>query len=147
MLKHSALALMSRPLLKAILLRDVDVLGKLAHTELSAESSLERLAGFKAYLAFLRRHDLVRTDLTLEEQTYLVSAIFMGCLLIKGWVPDDIAQSDERIAEMIAEAGHHSLETDREVPSEELEAIFPAFIEYLTRDAEITKQRFLQSLE
>src|SRR5947209_15600406 len=33
LLKHSALALLERPLLKAVLLRDMDVLGKLAHSE------------------------------------------------------------------------------------------------------------------
>ena len=45
-LKHSALALMKRPLLKAALLRDMDVLGKLALSEHSSAAYTERLEGF-----------------------------------------------------------------------------------------------------
>jgi AcrR family transcriptional regulator len=46
LLKHSALALMQRPLMKAVLLRDMDVIGKLAHSEQASAAYLERLAGF-----------------------------------------------------------------------------------------------------
>ncbi|HEY7414095.1 MAG TPA: helix-turn-helix domain-containing protein, partial [Ktedonobacteraceae bacterium] len=46
MLKYTALALMKRPLLKAILLRDMEVIGKLAHSDLSSADFAERLAGF-----------------------------------------------------------------------------------------------------
>src|SRR5215468_218966 len=56
-LKHSALALMKRPLLKAVFLRDMDVLGKLARRDYSSAVYTERLTGFKTYLEFLREHD------------------------------------------------------------------------------------------
>jgi AcrR family transcriptional regulator len=67
-IKCSALALMQRPLLKATLLGDMDVLGKLAQREHSNADYIERLAGFTTYLEFLRQRELVRTDLSLQAQ-------------------------------------------------------------------------------
>src|SRR6266705_185092 len=49
LLKHSALALMQRPLLKAVIVRDRDVLGNLIEREQSNDTSVEVLAGFTAY--------------------------------------------------------------------------------------------------
>src|SRR6266699_4283293 len=46
LLKHAALALMQRPLLKAVLLRDTAVFGKLVQREQSSALSAEVLAGF-----------------------------------------------------------------------------------------------------
>ena len=66
LLKYSALALMQRPLMKAVLLRDLDVIGKLAHSEYNSAAYTERLAGFTSYLEVLREHSLVRTDLSLR---------------------------------------------------------------------------------
>src|SRR5574341_379573 len=43
-LKHSALALMGRPLLKAVLLRDMQVIGKLAHSQQGSAVAVEKLA-------------------------------------------------------------------------------------------------------
>ncbi len=63
LLKHSALALMKRPLMKAVLLRDMDVIGKLAHREQSSAAYAERLMGFKTYLEFLREHEPSPTSL------------------------------------------------------------------------------------
>ena len=90
LLKHSALAVMQRPLMKAVLLRDLDVIGKLVHSESTSVAYIERLAGFTSYLEVLRAHDLVRTDLSLSAQVYMLSAIFMGFFLAAPLVPDGI---------------------------------------------------------
>ena len=147
MLKHSTLALMKRPLLKAVLLRDMDVIGKLAHSQQSNAAYAERLAGFTIYLEFLREHDLVRTDLSLRAQVYMVSAIFMGFFLIAPLMPAELTLPDEEIAELLAETVHRTLESDRAVSSEELQSVSHAFMQYLHRDIAIVQEQFQQGLE
>jgi len=132
-LKLSALALMKRPLMKAVLLRDMEVLGKLAHREQSSAANAERLTGFKTYLELLREQDLVRTDLSLRAQVYMLSAIFAGFFLVAPLVPDEFTLSDEETAEMMAETVHCTLEPGRAVPSAALQTASHAFMQYLNR--------------
>jgi AcrR family transcriptional regulator len=147
LLKHSTLALMQRPLLKAILLRDMDVIGKLAHSQQSNAAYAERLAGFTTYLEFLREHNLVRTDLNLRAQLYMVSAIFMGFFLIAPLMPDELKLSDEEIADLLAETVHRTLESDRTIDTDELPALSHALLQYMNRDMASVQEQFQQALE
>jgi AcrR family transcriptional regulator len=146
-LKHSALALMQRPLLKAVLLRDMDVIGKLAHTEHSSAAYIERLSGFRAYLEFLREHDLVRTDLNLRAQVYIVSAIFMGFFLVAPLMPDELTLSDEELADLLAETVHRTLESGRAVAADELQTISQTFMQYVNRAMAVAEEQFQQEVE
>ena len=141
-LKHSALALMKRPLMKAVLLRDMDVIGKLAHREQSSATYAERLMGFKTYLEFLREHGLVRTDLSLRAQMYMLSAIFAGFFLVVPLMPDEFILSDEELAELMAETVHCTLEPGRSVPSDELQTVSYIFMGYLNRDIAFRQEQF-----
>ena len=146
-LKHSALALMKRPLLKAALLRDMDVLGKLALSEHSSAAYTERLEGFKIYLELLREHGLVRTDLSLQAQVYLFSAIFVGFFLVAPLMPDEFMLADEELAELMAETVHCTLEPSRAVSSEALQAASNAFTQYLHHATAIAQKQFRQEME
>jgi AcrR family transcriptional regulator len=146
-LKHSALALMQRPLRKAVLLRDLDVIGKLAHRNQSGAAYAERLAGFTTYLEVLREHELVRTDLSLRAQVYMLSAIFMGYFLIAPLMPDSLTLSDLELAELMAETVHRALAPDRPVASDQLQTASQAFTQYLNRNAAIAEEQFQQGLE
>ena len=146
-LKHSALALMKRPLLKAVFLRDMEVIGKLAHSEHSSAASAERLAGFKTYLELLREHDLVRIDLSLRAQVYMFSAIFAGFFLVAPLVPDEFTLSDEELAELMAETVHCTLESGRSVPSDELQTVSHAFMQYLNRAIALAQEQFQKEVE
>ena len=145
-LKHSALTLMKRPLLKAVLLRDMDVLGKLAHHDYSSAAYAERLTGFKIYLEFLREQDLVRTDLSLRAQVYMLSAIFMGFFLVAPLMPDEFTFPDEELAELMAETVHSTLEPGRAVTSDELQTVSHTFMQYLNRDMAIRQEQFQQEV-
>ncbi len=145
-LKHSALALMKRPLLKAVLLRDMEVLGKLAQSEHSNAAYTERLEGFKTYLELLREHDLVRTDLSLRAQVYMLSAIFAGFFLVAPLMPEEFTLSDEELADLIAEAVHCTLEPDRSDPSDALQTVSYAFMQYLNRTMVIAQEQFQQEV-
>jgi AcrR family transcriptional regulator len=146
-LKHSALALMQSPLLKAVLLRDMDMLGKLAHSEHSSAASTERLEGFKTYLELLREQDLVRTDLSLRAQMYMLSAIFAGFFLVAPLMPDEFTLSNEELADLLAETVHCTLEPGRAVPSDALQTVSHAFMQYLNRAMAIAQEQFQQEVE
>ncbi len=147
LLKHSALALMQRPLLKAILLRDMDVLGKLAHSEQSSATYAERLTGFKTYLELLREHHLVRTDLSLRAQVYLLGALFAGFFLVAPLMPDEFMLSDEELAELMAETVRCTLESGPAVASDALQSVSPVFTQYLNRAMAVAQERFRQEVE
>jgi hypothetical protein len=146
-LKHAALALMKRPLMKAVFLRDMDVIGKLAHSEHSTAAYAERLMGFKTYLELLREHELVRSDLSLRAQVYIMSAIFAGFFLVAPLMPDEFTLSDEELAELIAETVHCTLEPARTIPSDALQTASHAFMQYLNRNMEIVQAQFQQEID
>jgi AcrR family transcriptional regulator len=146
-LKHTALALMKRPLLKAVLMRDMDVLGKLAHGRQSSIAHTDKLMGFKIYLELLREYGLVRTDLSLRVQVYMFSAIFMGFFFVAPLMPDEFTLSDEELADLMAETVHCTLEAGRSVSSDELQAISHSFMQYLNRALEMAQEQFQKEVE
>jgi AcrR family transcriptional regulator len=131
--KHTALATMKRPLIKALFLRDRGVIGKLAQGQHSQAAYIERVAGFKTYLAFLRQHDLVRKDIGLLEQVYIWSASLTGFLLAAPLMPPEFTFSDEVMADLLAETVHRTLEMDRPISPDEKKEIAEAFTEYMER--------------
>lgn len=145
--KHSALALMKRPLMKAYLLRDMEVLGKLAHGEQSSVAYTERLAGFETYLAFLREQGLVRDDLSVRAQVYMLSAIFMGYFLVAPLMPHELTLVDEELADLLAETVQCTLEARREVQPAELQTASDKFIQYLNGAMTAAQEQFQQEID
>jgi AcrR family transcriptional regulator len=75
------LGVMRRPLLRAMFSRDMDVLGDLTH-----KAAIGPLRALKTDLAgelfaLLRAHGLMRTDLDIDTQRYLVNAVQTGFYL------------------------------------------------------------------
>lgn len=146
-LKHTALALMAHPFMKAVLLRDMEILGKLSQGEESKTVYLEKLMGFKVYLEFLREQGLVRTDLSLQAQVYIFSAIFTGFFLVVPLMPDEFTPSDEEIAELMAETAHRTLESRRSAPPEELQNVSHTFMQYLDRSTKVVQEQFQKEVD
>jgi AcrR family transcriptional regulator len=141
-LKNSTLALMQRPLLKAILLQDIDVLGKLANGKQSNVAQAERLMSFKIYLELLREYGLVRTDLSLQAQVYMFSAIFMCYFFVAPLMPDEFTLTDEELADLMAETVHCTLEAGRSIPADTLQAVSHAFMQYLDHAIALAQEQF-----
>lgn len=141
LLKHSALALLCRPLLKAVLLRDTEVFGKLAQSEQSSAISTEALAGFTNYLEVLREQGLVRTDLSLQALVALFGSIFIGFFLAQPLLPDAFRPSDEELAELMAETGHRTLEPREPVSSDTFQAASHTLTQYLDRSVARAQQQ------
>ncbi|MBV9691501.1 MAG: TetR/AcrR family transcriptional regulator [Ktedonobacteraceae bacterium] len=112
-LKHNMLAFMKSPVMKALLLNDTEILGPLVSRTQSSTTFTERIANSRLLLEFLRTYGIAGAEFDIREQIYILSAIWMGFLLIDPWMPDEYQFSDEAVAEMLAEtverllAPHH----------------------------------------
>ncbi|HLZ62805.1 MAG TPA: TetR family transcriptional regulator [Ktedonosporobacter sp.] len=142
LLKHSALALLHRPLLKAVLLRDTEVFGKLVQREQSSALSEETFAGFTAYLEGLREQHLVRTDLSLHALVALFGSIFTGFFLAAPLLPDAFRPSDEELAELMAETGHRTLEPRDPASSGALQIASHSLTQFLDRSVVRAQEQF-----
>lgn len=134
--KHSALATLKHPLIKALFLGNQDILGKLVRSQLSNAAYVERLEGFTAYLVLLREHGLVRTDLSLQEEVNVFSAALSGFFLAAPLMPAELALSDEAMANLMAEMVYRTLETDRPISPEEYQKVSKALSQYVDRTTE-----------
>src|SRR5258706_6057831 len=131
LMKHSMLATMKNPLMKAVILREGDVLGELTHKEYSTRVYEERITSFKRFFEFLRSHDLVRNDIGMREQIYILNAISMGVLLADPWLPDEFKVSDEEAVELMAETIKRTLEPRNTATGGGLQEDNNAFYQYI----------------
>jgi AcrR family transcriptional regulator len=135
--KQAAYALIQRPLLKAVLLGDRDVIGKLARNEQNRSFYAKRWSAFTVYLDFLKQHQLVRRDWSDQDLSYAVTSIFVGYFLSAPLLPPEMRPSDETTAELIGETIRLTIETDRVVSPEEQKQISEAFITFLTQAMQV----------
>ncbi len=134
--KHSLLATAQYPLMKAVLLRDSDMLGKWGHSQQERGAYEQRLGGYRGLLELMRKAGLVRTDMEVREQLYLLSILSIGMLISDSWLPDEVKLSDQEAVDVIAETIKRTLES----PSPTNEALadvsreFNIYIEQVVRD-------------
>lgn len=98
------LAVLRRPLLRAMFFRDTELLGELAH-----EEAVRPLRGLKADLGgemfgLLREHGLMRTDQDVATQLYVVGAVQTGFYLYR-----PMSGSTDADAEAAAAALAHTI--------------------------------------
>jgi AcrR family transcriptional regulator len=120
--KHSTLALMNNSLVKAMYMNDTDMLGELASREYRSATYPQRIENYKNYLEFLRSHGLVSTDIGIREQTYILSAVWIGFLLVDPWMPEEFKVSDEEMVEMLADTVQRALEPRDKATSSAIDA-------------------------
>ncbi|MCI2421057.1 TetR/AcrR family transcriptional regulator [Saccharopolyspora sp. K220] len=148
LLVHMTLVYLRRPLLRAVVTRDLDVIGKLASAEKAVRAGSALRSDFVRYLEMLRESGLVRVDLGLAEQVQVVSAAFLGFFLAPPMVPDEFAVSDEVRAELLAEVVCRSLAAGGEFTSAESERLAVTTVRYLDEalaNAEATYRDLLDS--
>jgi AcrR family transcriptional regulator len=110
MTKHSVLATMKSPLMKAVLLRDTDLLGEWMRKEYASVSYPEQIAQSLALFELFRSRGGVRDDIDVHKQAYMLSAITMGFLVIDQYMPGDFKYSDEEVVEMMTETVKRAFE-------------------------------------
>jgi AcrR family transcriptional regulator len=102
--KHSMLATMKNPLMEAVILRDVDLLGEWMRNEYASETFSQQVAQSLALIELYRSRGVVRDDRDARRLVYMLDAITMGFLVIDQYMPDDFKYSDEEVVEMTADA-------------------------------------------
>lgn len=146
-MKHSTLATMKNPLMKAVILRDSDVIGELARKEYATEDYEERATRFIAFLEFLRGLGLVRNDMSIRQELYILTALAMGVLLVDPWLPDEFKLSDEEAVELMTESVRRTFEPRQTVTQSELQEATDVFNQYINRVVEITKEQVQKEME
>src|SRR5579863_7033985 len=101
--KHAMLATMKNPLMKAVMLRDTDLMGEWLHKEYASASFIQQIAQPLALLEHYQARGVVRDDIDVRKMVYMLKAISIGFLVIDQYMPDDFKYSDEEVVEMTAE--------------------------------------------
>lgn len=148
LVRHVGLALMRRPMMKAVFLGNAEVLGKLIRQKPSSETIAELRPRFERYLGTLRRHGAIRADLSFPEQINVIIGAVYGFFLAAPLMPHDYKLPDEHLADLLADTVQRALESGREVwSSDETETISRATLEYLDFVAGVAQDKLRQSLD
>ncbi len=139
MLKYGMLATMKRPIWKAILLRDADVLGELAQSNYAATQ--KSIDNFRVYFDLLRSQELIRTDLTMNQLIYLVNAISAGFLVIDPLLPQEFRLSDEEAADMLADTIQRTFASKASDTVNTQQALTHAFNQYIEGAVDMLKEQ------
>ncbi|MEO6086065.1 MAG: helix-turn-helix domain-containing protein [Umezawaea sp.] len=99
--RHLAAALIGRPLLRAVLLNDLAVLGRLAERMRSGTEA--RSSSFTDFLDTLRDHGAVSGMWDERGQITLVNAAYLGVLTTVSLMPEELRLSDDEQADLIAD--------------------------------------------
>ena len=136
MLKHATLATMKRPIWKAVMTRDSEMLGALVQNEVAVQQSVDN---FMAYFNTLHKQGLIRTDLDFKQLIYLVNAITMGFLLADQFLPEEFKVSDEIAADLLAETIQRTFASSVPTTSEKRQELTQAFNHYLDGSVDLMK--------
>lgn len=124
-----------RPLVRALLLSDAEVLGALA-TDTAVAAAQRELGGNQNYLELLRQQHLLRPGLTVAAAGFVLGSVMRGFFADQdagGEVP-----LDEQ-ADLLADVLHRSLEIQEEPPPDAVAALAARVSELFT--AIVTVQR------
>jgi AcrR family transcriptional regulator len=137
-------AALGRPLLKAVLIGDSEVLGKLAGMKRRGGMGLELGGAPAAYLGQLIEHGAVRQEPT--DHTVVITAVVYGFVSLPDLLPEEARLPDERIAELVADTVERVLGTGRTLPDEDARAVAQATRDYLDELEEVARHRLAVSL-
>jgi AcrR family transcriptional regulator len=139
LVKHSVLATLDIPIMRALILQDTHFLGDLVINEFNTTNSTAQLAGYMAILQILRDAGVIRADIDLQDQALSVLTSSWGPLLINPLLPPEQRLSDERIASVIVTTLKRLLDPDTP-PTEEQrkrgEDIFRTYMQQLSVDSD-----------
>ena len=144
MLKHAVLATMKRPIWKALMTRDTEMLGELAQDETLARRSAEN---FKTYFNVLHEQELIRPDLDMKHFVYLVSAITTGFLLVDPYLVEEFKVSDETAADLLAETIKRTFASSAPTTSEGQQELTQAYNQYVEDGVNLLKEEDFKELE
>ncbi|GAC1433623.1 MAG: helix-turn-helix domain-containing protein [Ktedonobacteraceae bacterium] len=144
MLKHATLATMKRPIWKAVMTRDTEMLGALVQDETATQRSIEN---FKVYFNVLREQGLIRRDLDMKQFLYLVSAITTGFLLVEPFLPEESKLADEVAVDLLADTIKRTFASGVPTTLDKRDELRQAFNYYMDDGVNILKEQEYKGAE
>lgn len=146
MVRALALGLLRRPLLRAAVLGDSEVLGKLVRQKRSNPPVAALRPMLEAYLEPLRQHGAVRADLTVAEYVTVLTATLHGFFLAAPLLPEEFRLPDEQVVELLADTASRALDSGRPLTPEGAAAVSRATCDYLEAARALAREKFQHSM-
>jgi AcrR family transcriptional regulator len=100
--RHALALAKESPLLRALLTQDHDALGEWTRSPQIRAREYRRMEAMHALIRGMRALGLMRTDIAVEVQAYLIAALTYGILTIEEYLPADLVPPFEDIADAFA---------------------------------------------
>jgi AcrR family transcriptional regulator len=135
LVRYFWLAANQRPLIRAIFVQDMETLGRLvrAGNHLLLTQQYE---AFEDYLELLKKHQLIRANLTAAEIMFIYRATITGFFVSDNLVPEEYQPAVERKADLLAAIFQRALEIPDPAPARALATIAPILLKLLEKIAE-----------
>jgi AcrR family transcriptional regulator len=146
LIRELVAALLRRPLTRAAVLGDSDVLGKLTRRKLEGAGGLEATEAFDRYLDELTALGALRADQSADDRFALVTALLYGFLIPQGLRPRDRRLPDARIAELVADTIGRTLGTGATPAAGVAEKIAAATRAYVDTVVELADRKLADAL-
>jgi AcrR family transcriptional regulator len=135
-----------RPLLRAVLVQDSQVLGKLVRRKQSSNTTPELVEEFRTYLDTLRELGMARDDLTAEDHLAVLSTLLYGSLVAAQMLPRALRVPDDREGALLGDTLERVFATGRAPTETALAACAAATYAYIDRAHEIARAKLRESL-
>jgi AcrR family transcriptional regulator len=133
-----------RPLLRAALIGDSEVLGSFTRMKRHSTTPLELGDAFDTYIGRLIEHGAVRA--APGDHAIVINSIVHGFVFLPDMLPAESRPSDERIAELVADTVERTMSTGRALPEEDAQAVARATLDLLDVMQEVARRKLATSL-
>ncbi|WP_437826095.1 TetR/AcrR family transcriptional regulator [Sorangium sp. So ce1153] len=132
-LRRTLLVQKDLPLLQAMLTRDTEVLGSLVADSTARPLQGQKLASFREYIALLRSHGLLRTDMAADDQLYAINTLMFGFHLLDPLLVAEERRSLDARVEILAAMARSAFEPAETPDPGALRALAPRIIDEFAR--------------
>lgn len=141
------LILEDHPLIKALLTRDIELLGKLAQSDANSPVQARETMVMKEYFSLLHQHKLIRAGENPVEQAYAFNAATLGFFLTDSFLPAEEQLPLPAKANALARMIHLAFEPEDDPSPEVLQQVAPAVIQLFEQLCEHHELRMLAQTE
>jgi AcrR family transcriptional regulator len=143
LVRYFWLAANQRPLIRAIVVQDLETLGRLvrAGDQLLIAQQYE---AFQDYLELLKKYRLIRADLTAAEIMFMYRATITGFFVADSLVPEQYQPALERKADLLASVFQRALDIPDPAPARAIAVVAPMLGKILEKIAEAKRAAIVQ---
>lgn len=138
MTRHYFGTMLRRPLLRALFVGDLELLGKLAEAG-DRELEVRQDQALKKCLRLLVEHGLVRTAFGMDDLFYVYQSICLGFFLSESMVTEPNRISQDRMVDLLAATVRQTFEPSKAPPASAIRAAAPRVIEAFQEIVDVTR--------